>query len=193
MTNLQTPVDNAILLTKIAAGDPLVIRQIYTQYFDSIAQYILNNKGTIDDAKDVFQDAMMVIYEKTQQPDFVLQYGLHTFLYTICRNVWLKKLRKKSNKEVSLPEQLELISEDTFEEEILWRAKESLYREKFKLLGANCQQVLQSFLKGMSMENIAKQMGFSSIGYAKKRKYKCKNQLLKLIQADNKFKQLFHA
>ena len=132
----------------------------------------------------------MVIYEKAQQADFELQYSLHTFLYTICRNLWLKKLRNKSSKEVSLPEHLELITEDTFEEEILWRGKEALYREKFKQLGADCQQVLQLFLKGMSMEKIAQQMNFSSIGYAKKRKYKCKNKLLKLIQSDHRFKEL---
>jgi len=190
MTKLQITTENSTFLTGIATGNPLVIRQIYTQYFDSIAKYILHNKGTIDDAKDIFQDAMMVIYEKAQQADFELQYSLHTFLYTICRNLWLKKLRNKSSKEVSLPEHLELITEDTFEEEILWRGKEALYREKFKQLGADCQQVLQLFLKGMSMEKIAQQMNFSSIGYAKKRKYKCKNKLLKLIQSDHRFKEL---
>ena len=190
MTQLQSTTKNATDIAGIATGNPLVIRQIYTQYFDSIAQYILNNKGTIEDAKDIFQDAMMVIYEKTQQAEFKLQYSLHTFLYTICRNIWLKKLRNKSSKEVSLPDNMELIAEDTFEEEILWRGKEALYREKFKQLGGDCQQVLQSFLKGLSMEKIAKQMGFSSIGYAKKRKYKCKNKLLKLIQSDHRFKQL---
>jgi len=190
MTKLQTTTENSTLLAGISTGSPSVIRQIYTQYFDSIAQYILRNKGTIEDAKDIFQDAMMVIYEKTQHAEFELQYSLHTFLYTICRNLWLKKLRNKSNKEVSLPDNMELIAEDTFEEEILWRGKEALYREKFKQLGADCQRVLQLFLKGMSMEKIAKQMNFSSIGYAKKRKYKCKNKLLKSIQGDHRFKQL---
>jgi len=106
MTKLQITTENSTFLTGIATGNPLVIRQIYTQYFDSIAKYILHNKGTIDDAKDIFQDAMMVIYEKAQQADFELQYSLHTFLYTICRNLWLKKLRNKSSKEVSLPENL---------------------------------------------------------------------------------------
>lgn len=174
----------------IASNNTVIIRQVYSLYFDSIVQYILHNKGTIEDAKDIFQDAMMIIYEKSQQDDFELQYGLHTYLYTICRNTWLKKLRKKTDEGVSLPENLELIAEDTFEEEILWREKEKLYRRKFKELGENCQKVLELYLKKMSMEDIAKKMGFSSTGYAKKRKYKCKNQLLKLIQEDPVFKNL---
>lgn len=174
----------------IANNNPIIIRQVYTQYFDSIAQYILHNKGTIEDAKDIFQDAMMIIYQKSQQADFELQYSLHTYLYTICRNTWLKKLRKKTDMGVPLPEHLELIAEDTFEEEILWREKEQLYRKKFRELGEGCQKVLELYLKGTSMEGIAKKMGFSSAGYAKKRKYKCKNQLLKLIQNDPNFKNL---
>ena len=178
------------VLKGIAQRNPQTIRQVYTKYFSSIADLVLNNKGTIEDAKDVFQDAMMVIYEKSLNPDFELKYSLHTYLYTVCRNIWLKKIRKKSDVGVSLPENLELIAEDTFEEEILWREKERLFRKKFKELGKGCQQVLELFLKGTSMEEIAKAMNFSSVGYAKKRKYKCKNQLVKLIQEDPAFKTL---
>lgn len=181
---------DAHFLEGIAKGDSLIIRQVYKQYFNSITQYVLNNSGSIDDAKDVFQDAIMVIYEKLQQPDFKLEYGLHTYLFTVARNTWLKKLRKKSDKGVPLPDNLELIAEDSFEEEILWREKERLYREKFAQLGEGCQKVINFFLAGVSMEEIAKRMGFASAGYAKKRKYKCKNQLLKLIQKDQKFQKL---
>lgn len=177
-------------LSGIAKGDSAVIKQVYAQYFNSIAQYILNNSGTMEDAKDIFQDSIMVIYQKLQDANFELQYGLHTYLFTIARNTWLKKLRKKSDKGVSLPDNLELIDEDSFEEEILWRKKEKLYREKFKQLGEGCQKVMTMFLAGISMEKIAEKMGFSSSGYAKKRKYKCKNQLLVLIQNDRNYTNL---
>ncbi|MFK8007585.1 MAG: RNA polymerase sigma factor [Saprospiraceae bacterium] len=174
----------------IARGDAGIIRQVYSKYFDSIAQYILNNKGTIEDAKDIFQDAMMIIYQKFQEPNFKLQYSLHTYLYTICRNTWLKKIRKKSDMGVPLPDNLELIEDDNFDHEILWRQKEKLYREKFKELSEGCQKVLQMALAKVTMEQIAEKMGFAGAGYAKKRKYKCKNQLLKLIQNDRRFQNL---
>lgn len=183
----QTKHNEAQILKGIADGDASTLRQVYKKYFDSIAKYVLKNKGTIEDAKDVFQDGIMIIYEKLQQPEFELQYSLHTYLFTICRNTWLKKIRKKSDKGVALPTNLELIEEDTFEEEITWRAKERLYREKFKQLGKGCQKVLQLALAGISMLDIAQKMGFASAGYAKKRKYKCKNQLLKLIQEDPEY------
>lgn len=190
MGKQETSIRDSEFVEGIKKGDSLVIRQVYKQYFNSITQYILNNSGSIDDAKDIFQDAMMIIYEKFQQPDFRLEYSLHTYLFTIARNTWLKKIRKKSDKGVPLPNNLELIAEDSFEDEILWRKKERLYHEKFKQLGEGCQKVLSFFLKGVSMEEIAQRMGFASKGYAKKRKYKCKNQLLKLIQNDQTFQNL---
>ncbi len=177
-------------LRGIREGSPEVIRQFYSKYFGSILQYITQNNGTPDDAKDVFQDAIMVIFQKAKTPDFQLQYSIHTYLYTICRNTWLKKIRNKSDRWGTLPEDLVLKDENAFEEEILWRDKERLYREKFKELGEACQKVLTLFLKGISMTDIAETMGFSSVGYAKKRKYKCKNQLMKLIQSDQRYVNL---
>lgn len=178
------------LIADLSKGSPEVIHHIYRQYFDSIAKYTLDNKGTIEDARDLFQDAIMIIYQKSQSPDFILNYTLHTYIYTICKNIWLKKLRKKSDKGVSLPDNLELIVEDTFEEEINWRMKEKLYREKFILLDQSCQQVINLFLKGISMEEIARQMGYGSAGYAKKRKYKCKAKLIDMIKSDTKYIEL---
>lgn len=190
MRQKETEERDKEFLAGIASGSTVIIDQVYELYFKSIAQYVLKNSGTMEDAKDIFQDAMMIIYEKLKQPDFELRYALHTYLFTICRNTWLKKLRKKSDKEVTFPEHLELINEETFEEEILWREKELLYREKFKMLGEECQKVLQLFLKGSSMKQIAKNANLASEGYAKKRKYQCKNKLLKFIQNDRRYQNL---
>ena len=162
--------EDKIFLQGIAQGNTPVLRQVYAKYFDSIAKFTLQNKGSLEDAKDLFQDALMIMYEKLQDADFELQHGLHTYLYSICRNLWLKKLRKKSDKWGPLSENQELIAEDTFEKEILWRQKEKLYRQKFAQLDANCQKLIQLFLAGNSMENIARTLQLSSAAYAKKRK-----------------------
>lgn len=177
-------------LKGIAEGNTAVIEQVYAKYFDSIVKYTLNNSGNIEDAKDLFQYAIMIMYEKLQDTDFKLRYGLHTYLYSICRNTWLKKLRKKTNKEGSLPANIVLIEEDAFEEEIVWREKERLYREKFSLLGETCQKIMRLFLDGVSMDKIADSLKLSSAAYAKKRKYKCKNKLFQLIKSDHQYRKL---
>ena len=65
-----------------------------------------------------------------------------------------------------------------------------LFRDKFKQLGEDCQRVLKMFLEGISMVKIAEKMGYASEGYAKKRKFKCKQKLTSLIKADVRFQEL---
>lgn len=187
---LKSSHEDIKLINGIASGDTVLIQKVYGKYFDSIVNYTLKNSGTVDDAKDIFQDAIMVIYQKLTDPEFKIQYSLHTYLFTICRNIWLKKLRKKSDQTVSLPPNMVLINKDTFEDELSWREKEKLYRIKFKQLGEKCQKVIRLYLGGTSMQDIAIKMGFSSPGYAKKKKYQCKNQLFKLIQNDPMYSTL---
>ena len=178
-------------LEGIRTGDRETINEIYEKYFDSIVNFTLKNSGNIEDAKDLFQDAIMVIYEKTKDPDFRLMYSIHTYLYTICRNIWLKKISRKKIKEVTLPEQMELINDINLDEDVTWRLKEKIYRNQFLNLDDVCQKIITSFLEGKSMEEIAQNLKLSSAAYAKKRKYKCKEKLVQLIKKDRAYSSIY--
>jgi hypothetical protein len=65
-----------------------------------------------------------------------------------------------------------------------------LYREKFQLLGDDCQKLLTLYFEKKNMEDIAKAMGFGSEGYARKRKFQCKEKLTKLIKSDERYGEL---
>ncbi len=178
------------IIERIRLGEPAVFRKIYSSYFPSITKYILNNQGSLEDAKDVFQDAIMVIYEKSKDPSFTLNASIHTYLFAISKNLWLKNIRKNLHKKGSLPEELELIENDSFESEIQWREKEKLYRTKFSLLDDICKKIITLFLQKKTMVEIATELGLSSPAYAKKRKYKCKLKLLQSIKSDPSYKSL---
>lgn len=75
-------------------------------------------------------------------------------------------------------------------EEMDKRERLKLYQEKFQLLGEDCQRILTLFYNGIKMDEIAQKMGFASAGYAKKRKHKCKEKLVALITADERFNEL---
>ncbi len=177
-------------LQGIAEGNTLIIREIYTAYFDSIVSHLTRNKGTVEDARDVFQDALMVIYQKTKELDFKINYSLHTYLFAICKNLWLKKLRKKQDFGVPLSDHLEPIDDWDMDQVLVNRLKEKLYREKFAELGEVCQKVISLYLEGKSMQEIATALALNSVAYAKKRKYQCKNQLLTLIQTNPIYQEL---
>ena len=77
-------------------------------------------------------------------------------------------------------------------EDILLNEQYRLYRKHFRKLGKDCQKVLEMYFDKVSMAEIARRMGFASEGYAKKRKFKCKEKLIQLIKAVPSFKDLKH-
>ena len=80
----------------IKARDNRIIRYVYKEYFPTIKFLITTNSGTDTDAEDVFQDAMIIIYRKVVGDGLILTSSFKTFLYSICRNLWLQRLDKKS-------------------------------------------------------------------------------------------------
>ena len=82
------------LLEGLAREDHAVVEQIYRQNYPIIQSLVINNNGTIDDAADVFQESMIVLFEKAKQPDFELNCLIKTYLYSVARRLWLKRLQQ---------------------------------------------------------------------------------------------------
>ena len=170
--------------------DSKKIKEIYELAFPAIKAYVLKNSGSSEDAEDTFQDAMVVLYNRMKQPNFELTSKPETFLFAVARNLWYKKLRKPHMVEVTSSHTTVLTDEIKLDEEDKQTLRERLYRVKFKLLSSDCQQVIQLFLAGESMVDIAERMNYASEGYAKKKKFTCKQKLFSLISADPRYKDL---
>ena len=82
------------LLDAVAANDRAVIESIYRENFPPIQAFVLKNNGFADDAKDIFQEAMIVLFEKAKLESFVLTCQIKTYLYSVSRRLWLKKLQR---------------------------------------------------------------------------------------------------
>lgn len=177
-------------LKGLKQGDSAVLRKLYDRFLPPVVRLVENNSGSRDDALDVFQEAVMVLYRKVRQDDFELTSALSTYIYAICRNHWMKRLNKKSFSEVSIQDDGVYKSEENFVLEMEAQEKYRLFKSKLAKLGEDCRNILELFFKGTSMEKIALQMGLSSVGYAKKRKFQCKEQLMKGIRSDKLFEEL---
>ncbi|RLD50430.1 MAG: hypothetical protein DRJ05_19625 [Bacteroidetes bacterium] len=175
--------DEAII-EGIRSKDHEKIRFLYRNYFESI-RLIFKNSGNAEDAEDVFQDALVVIYKKITNNELKLSCSLKTFMYAVCRNLWLQKLQKKEYKSESFVD-VEDESREPFEldENFAEHEKYNLYQKHFMKLSGDCQKVLRLFLKKVSLKEIAKIMGFSSVDYTKTRKYLCKKNLKERILND---------
>lgn len=179
-------------LLGILEGNSKVLNEFYATYFERIVTLITKNSGDVNDAKDVFQDAIMIIYQKIQKPDFELKSSLYSYFYGICKNVWLQKLRKQKRTVPLALEGNQIGNESTIDKEIEERDKQKLFFAKFSLLKEGCQQILKLFFAKKTMEEIAQKLGLGSAGYAKKRKYNCQKKLLELVKADEVYNELYN-
>jgi len=174
----------------IKTGNPKVIKGIYEKYHPAIVHMVETKFGTKEDANDVFQEGLVLLYQKSQNPDFSLTSTFLTYFYAVCKNIWSNKLRKKSNKEVTLDQNMLLMVKADTSTILEKNEKYFLYRRFFLKLGQDCQKVLDLFLQKVKMEEIMNQMGYGSISYTKKRKFLCKERLVKMIQSDPSFREL---
>lgn len=175
----------------IKTGDARVLRLIYTNFLPRIVQKIRSTGGTTDDAKDIFQDALLVIYEKSKKADFRLTSSFYTLLYGICRNILGNRLQKRSStNELAMPEDKDYKADDDIQELIQQEEQDKVFWAAFKKLGADCQQIMRLFFEKVKMAEIVERLGLSSVSYAKKHKFQCKEQLVKLVRQDARFEEL---
>lgn len=177
-------------LRGILEKDPLILRKIYQHFFKGVAKYVIEHGGNQQDAEDIFQDAMVVLYRKIKANKLTLSSSFYTYLFGVCKLIWLNKKTKASKAKVIIPVteiKEEMASGEDLEPVLEKTEKYRFFREKFKLLGEDCQKVLNYFFKGVKLKEVAVLMGFSSEGYAKKKKFECKKKLIQLIQGDSRF------
>jgi RNA polymerase sigma factor (sigma-70 family) len=143
------------------------VKGLYRHYAP-VQKYILANNGSRGEAEDVFQDALVILHQKINNPQFVLQSALQTYLTAIAKNLWLHELRRKKK---WLPGQLPDAAGETMhsDAEEYVRAKTA-----FEKLGDACRELLTLFYHAQkSYTDIAVELGYSDAATAKNQKYRC--------------------
>jgi len=178
------------LLEGLAASNTVAIREIYDEVLPSIQYYVRQNGGDDDAARDVFQDALMALYRRLGSDALTLTCSLKSYLRVMCRNLWLKRLRRDTREAGVLPEGQEVADlDDSMQQRMEGAEREGLLWRHFETLEAGCQSILKRFFAGESLRNIAQQMDTSE-GYIKKRKHICKERLVASVRADARFLEL---
>ncbi len=168
---------DAEIIQKIEQGDESALDYLYQKYYRMMTQMVLKNNGTIEEAEDIYQDALVVFWEKVSSKNLELTSKISTYIYSICRNLWLKELDRK--KRFANPE---YVKEGGEEMDFDQQERIKAVRQCIAALGETCQKVLTLYyFDGISMKEIAERMGFSNADTAKTKKYKCKKALDKKV------------
>lgn len=146
--------------------------------FPAVKKFIISNNGNSDDACDIFQETLIILYRKIISDDFKLSSALNTYIYAIAKNLWHTELRRR-NKKI----ELNPISEE--DDELIKIESRYIKAEKaLGKIGTKCKDLLTSFYhKQMSMQSIAEVLGISSAEAAKKQKYKCMQKAKSVYQS----------
>ena len=154
---------------------------LYTHQIDSIVNLVGKNNGDEQDAKDIFQEGMIALWINIRKGNYKLdaQVKLSTYLYSVCRNLWLKKLRSKKTM-VPINESEDKIGSivpETFDEV---NERFVQLRSHLSRLGEKCQTILNLFYyQKASIKVIAEQFSYGE-KTAKNEKYRCMQRLRKM-------------
>lgn len=176
------PTDREVVLG-ILNNSTEALNKLYASYFPMVLQFILNNSGSEDDAKDVYQEAIIVLYNKVRGGDFELSSKLKTYIYSVARRIWLKKLTQHGRKNGNIADYEDVI---VVEDDLEQHNEKELQFDKMKLaldgLGEPCKTIIQDFyIHNNSMQDICEKFGYTNADNAKTQKYKCLQRLKKIF------------
>ena len=178
------------LLEGLANQDRNIIESIYKTYFEMISRLIIKNKGSFDDAADIFQEAMIIIYQKSLDTDFELNCQFKTYLYAVCRRLWLKRLQKNKASGLHVEEFENIVAEETdIEDHQEKQYNFELMENAMKKIGEPCKSLLEAYyIHKKPMQEIAADFKYTNADNAKTQKYKCMMRLKKLFFLEHKNK-----
>ena len=185
---MSTLEEEKLLLKGLAENDKQAIETIYRENFAVIQAFIINNNGSADDARDIFQEAMIVLFEKSRSGSFELSSQLKTYIYSVCRRLWLKKLNQNQrysghieNMEETIPVEEDLESHEKRNTDFI------LMENAMSKIGEPCKSLLDAYyIQKKHMQEIAADFGYTNADNAKTQKYKCLMRLKKLFFAQYK-------
>lgn len=143
---------------------------LYKKVFPVLARYVGRMGGSFEEAKDVFQDALIVYYEKiVASNNAAIGRNGNAYLLGIAKHLWLQKYRNTSMN----------VSLDDIDHKILNEDQGSnLIAEKLmhylEASGQKCMEILKAFYYDkLPVQQLARLFGYSSVRSATVQKYKC--------------------
>ena len=173
------------LIEQLKKEDNTAFKILYKSYFPMISLFVRQNMGNMEDAEDLFQEAVVTLFKKIQQSDFKLSCSLKTYLFAIAKNLWLKRLRDNKLVAVSDLETYQLSCEPNDLEFKTEKSREEKVQHWLTKITQHCQQILSAlFFHSEPMETLMKKMGWKNKHTAANQQYKCIQQIKKLKEKE---------
>lgn len=172
----------------ISKNENIIVQYVYDKFFTDILIIVENYGGNRDDAFDVFQDAMIILYEEIKSENSKEIMNFKSYFATLCKFTWFNTNRKDRYNGYKYVSTDEFLPEIEFRKvSIIWAEK--LEKEKrvrifissFIEMKSKCQMIIRMVAYGWKTEDIAENLGMA-LSYAYKRRKLCIQTLIKLVK-----------
>lgn len=181
--NILSIADSENFIEKFIRNDEKVLESTYKHNFKIVRNYVMKNNGTEADAKDIFQEAMIIAWLNMKEGKFIVknEFSLSAYLYKISKYKWLDKLKSKSMKSTQRIGEMDYQDLDTELNEYEKSEKHLNYLHSlYNQLDTKCKDVLNRFYFNRNkLEEIADELNYD-IGSIRTIKYRCMQKLRKM-------------
>ncbi len=161
------------------------LTHLYENTLPKVRKYVLKNSGSKDEANDIFQDAVIIFFNKVKDDKYDPKMEIDAFIYTVARNLWIDKARRERRMvNYDHVQQFEYQTDNNNQlTDMIDKEKTGAMRKVFEMLDEKCQKILNYYIyEKRSMKEISQLMGYSSEDVAKTNHYRCKQYLSKLVK-----------
>ncbi|HVD98979.1 MAG TPA: sigma-70 family RNA polymerase sigma factor [Cytophagaceae bacterium] len=171
-----------------------VLSVLYKETLSKVRQMVLKNNGNLEEANDIFQDAVLVFFKQVRNGSFKAEYDIDAYIYTIAKNLWIKRAMKiTKNVPLEYLKETQTIAENALETVITEEKAEALETLMNKV-GEECKKLLKLVAyEKRSMKEICVEMNYSSENVAKTYHYRCKKKFTKFIKTNSRLMELYKA
>lgn len=173
-----------LILEKDVSKNEEALKELYVDNYYMIENFVLKYGGTKEDAKDVFQESIILLYNNIKTRKFELKSKISTYLYSVSRNIWFKK-NKKDRREAELDEKRfeNLPSSENVLNDIVYSEEQILIGKLLTKSGERCKEILKLYyFERNRMKEIAKSLGYASEQVAKNQKAKCMKKIKAIVK-----------
>ena len=161
-----------------SSGREKEILRLYEDAFPLVAQYISRMGGTLEEAKDIFHDAIVIYFEKQASMKLELKFSGKSYLYGIAKNIWHYRFRDSKQN---------ILIDAVCESDIDAYYKEQPIISKITRVldsaGKKCMQLLSAFYyENLNMRELSDRFGFAGERSATVQKYKCLEKVKDVVK-----------
>ena len=158
-----------------------VVHYLSDRYMPMIRLMVYQKGGTNEDARDIFQDGLIIMLEKLDNKQFALTCKFKTFLYCVCEHLWKTVLDKRQAASNYFSKRSEPEIEKDFTEMMDHRLYEEIFHEVFETLDPISKKILKLYWQEVSPQEIADNLGYT-YGYVRKKKCEAQSELTEKVK-----------